>query len=853
MAALSHHLSSDIGKLRESLRNDRSILEQSFLKNGKAAPLLKAHCRLINNYLRHVWQMLDIPKHNALVAVGGFGRGELYPKSDIDLLILVNVKPDEVLQQKLQSLIGMSWDIGLEVGHSVRTLEQCLSESADITVQTNLLETHLLCGSAKLFNKLKSAVHQNLDIHHFFLAKQQEQQKRHARSLEADSNLEPNLKESPGGLRDLQTITWIARAAGLGDHWSELSKVGLINPGEARQIVRHDALLQKLRIRLHYLAKRREDRLIFDFQTALAEQMGIKSSINRRASEHLMQRYYRTKRAVLQFNTILLQNLQNHLFKEEPLQQALNERFRTIGTMLEIRDEKLFEHTPEAIFELFLLLQQHKNLTGLSAITLRALWRAPHFINAAFRRNPKNRSLFMDILRKPSGILHALRRMNQYGILGSYIPAFGRIVGQMQHDLFHVYTVDEHILMVVRNLRRFSVPEYAHEFPICSQLVNEFARPEVLYIAGLFHDIAKGRGGDHSQLGKKDARAFCVQHQISRGDTDLIVWLVEHHLTLSTTAQKKDLSDPEVIANFTSLIKNDRYLVALHLLTVADIRGTSPKVWNAWKGKLLEDLFNQARRQMRNGMIEDRLGEIRQDAITILNLYAISEVSYLLLWAQLEDNYFLDHEAQEIAWHTRLLAHRVNINTPCVKARLSPAGEGLQILFYGPDQRSLFVRICDFFARMHYTIVEAKIHTTRHGFALNSFQVMEVTRSNTSYRDIMTYIEFELTQQLTQPKQHVPTAVSGRISRQLKHFPIRVDVDIKPDHKKDLYVLTLITGDRPGLLARVATRFDKFSIRLHRAKINTMGDRAEDVFWISGAALSHPEQVKKLSEALKQD
>jgi len=849
MAALSRHLSSDTGELRASLRNDRSILEQSFLQNGKPAPLLNTHCRLINKYLRHVWQLLDIPKHNALVAVGGYGRGELYPKSDIDLLILVNANPDDEVQQKLQSLIGMLWDIGMEVGHSVRTLEQCLSEAADITVQTNLLETYLLCGDAELFNKLHFVVHQNLDIHQFFLAKLHEQEQRHARSMEVDSNLEPNLKESPGGLRDLQTITWIARAAGLGTHWSELSKIGLINPAEARQIVRHDALLQKLRIRLHYLAKRREDRLIFDFQTALAEQMGIKPSINRRASEHLMQRYYRTKRAVLQFNTIMLQNLQNYLFKEVPPQQALNERFRTIGTLLEIRDEHLFERFPEAIFELFLLLQQHQKLTGLSAITLRALWRAPHFIDAAFRRNPQNRSNFMDILRKPQGVLHALRRMNQYGILGSYIPAFGRIVGQMQHDLFHVYTVDEHILMVVRNLRRFSVPEYAHEFPLCSQLINGFARPEVLYIAGLFHDIAKGRGGDHSQLGKKDAHTFCVQHQISKDDTNLVVWLVEHHLTLSTTAQKKDLSDPAVITNFTNLIKNDRYLVALYLLTVADVRGTSPKVWNAWKDKLLADIFNLARRHMSNGIIEDRLGEIRQEAITILNLYAISEISYLLLWAQLEDNYFLDHEAQEIAWHTRLLAHRVTLNTPCVKARLSPAGEGLQILFYGPDQRSLFVRICDFFARMSFTVVEAKIHTTRHGFALNSFQIMEAVRGSTGYRDIMNYVEFELAQQLMQPQQ-ITSVASGRISRQLKHFPIQTSIEIKQDHKKDLYVVTLITGDNPGLLARIAVRFDQSSIRLHRAKINTMGGRAEDVFWISGTALSHPGQVEKLRNAL---
>ncbi len=837
-----------IAELRVLLREDRMALEQSFQQHGKAARLLSAHSRLIDQYLLRVWQQLALPPQIALVAVGGYGRGELYPKSDIDLLILLDSEPDEILQQKLQQLIGMLWDIGLEVGHSIRTIAQCLNESADITVQTNLLEARLLIGDARLFGELKNVLHQYLDPRQFFLAKLHEQQQRHARFVETDFNLEPNLKESPGGLRDLQTITWISRAAGLGTRWTELAREGLISISEARQIARHDALLQTLRIRLHYLAQRREDRLIFEFQTPLAEQMGITASTNRRASEHLMQRYYRTKVAVRQFNSILLQNLHDHLFREVPPQHALNERFRVVGTLLDIRDENLFEQSSGAIFELFLLMQQHPELTDLTAKTLRALWRAQHQIDAAFRRDPLNRSRFMEILRQPKGVLHALRRMNQYGILGAYIPAFGRIVGQMQHDLFHVYTVDEHILMVVRNLRRFAVPEFAHELPQCSRLMSEFARPEVLYIAGLFHDIAKGRGGDHSQLGKRDARAFCMRHQLSRDDTDLVVWLVEQHLSLSATAQKQDLSDPDVIAAFAGKIKNDRYLVALYLLTVADVRGTSPKIWNAWKAKLIEDLYRASRRYISDGKIAGHLDEIRNQAVTTLNLYAMSPDSYQLFWAQLDDSYFLDHEAQEIAWHTRLLAFKVNTAAAIVKARLSRAGEGLQVVVYCQDQRGLFARICDFFARMNFTIVEAKIHTTQHGYALNSFQIMEATRSGTEYRDIMNYIEFELAQQIGQAKP-VTIAATGRVSRQLKHFPIATEVEITPDNK-GMHVLSLIAGDRPGLLARIALILEKHDIRLHRAKINTLGSRAEDVFWISGAALAQAGQTDELRNAL---
>ena len=850
MAALPLRATDFIAGLRASLRSDRQALEHDFLQQGKPARLLTAHSRLIDQYLCRVWQELDLPDDILLVAVGGYGRGELYPKSDIDLLILLYAEPDNALQQKLQALIGMLWDIGLEVSHSIRTIAQCLKESADITVQTNLLEMRLLIGDARLYGELNNVLHQYLDPRDFFIAKQHEQNQRHARFVDSDFNLEPNLKESPGGLRDLQTINWIARAAGLGTRWAELAQAGLIAPAEARQIAKHDALLQELRIRLHYLAKRREDRLIFEFQTPLAEQMGISASANRRASEHLMQRYYQTKRAVRQFNTILLQHLHDHLFRDSPPLHALNERFRVVGTLLDIREENLFDQSPEAIFELFLLMEQHPELTDLSAKTLRALWRAQHQIDAAFRKDPQNRERFMEILRQPQGVLHALRRMNQYGILGAYIPAFGRIVGQMQHDLFHVYTVDEHILMVVRNLRRFAVPEFAHEYPLCSQLMGEFARPEVLYIAGLFHDIAKGRGGDHSQLGKKDARTFCTQHQLSRDDSDLVVWLVEQHLTLSATAQKQDLSDPVVIANFAARIKNDRYLVALYLLTVADVRGTSPKVWNAWKAKLIEDLFRYTRRYLRDGKLADQLGEIRREATATLNLYTMLPDAYQLLWAQLDDSYFMDHEAQEIAWHTRSLAFKANTDTAIVKTRLSLVGEGLQVMVYCQDQRGLFARICDFFARMSFTIVEAKIHTTQHGYALNSFQIMEAVRSSTAYRDIMNYIEFELAQQIIQAKPIAPAA-TGRVSRQLKHFPIPTQVEIKPDHK-GMYVLSLIAGDRPGLLARIALIMDQHAIRLHRAKINTLGSRAEDVFWVSGAILADADETKSFLDELRE-
>ena len=837
-------------EIRHSLRAARLSLQQDFEHHAQPARLLRAHSRLVDEHLRRVWQMLAMPPDLALVAVGGYGRSELYPKSDIDLLILLPQQPDTALQQCLQQLVGVLWDIGLEVGHSIRTVGDCMAESSDVTVQTNLLEARLITGAHPLFVEMREALADHLSRRAFYLAKVQEQEKRHARFVDTDYNLEPNIKESPGGLRDLQTVLWISRASGFGDTWSKLAQAGLITAQEARAIARHESLLQTLRIRLHYLARRREDRLLFDYQTELAEQMHITAAGARRASEHMMQRYYRTKQAVLQLNDVLLQNLHTQLFPEAATVLPLNARFVERDKLLEAREEMLFEREPSAILESFLLLQQHPSLSGFSAPTSRALWRARHKMDAAFRRDAHNRALFMDILRQPQGIIHALRRMNQYGILGRYLPAFGRIVGQMQHDLFHVYTVDVHILMVVRNLRRFNLKVYAHEHPLCSKLIKDFARPEVLYIAGLFHDIAKGRGGDHSVKGQADAARFCKQHGLTREDSALVVWLVGQHLTMSSTAQKQDLSDQDVIAAFTAKIPNERYLVALYLLTVADIRGTSPKVWNAWKGKLLEDLFQATRRYLMGGKIADQVGEIRTRTRELLNLYAIAPEVYELLWAQLDAEYFLRHEPDEIAWHTRLLAHRVNSAAPIVKARLSRIGVGLQVMVYGPERPYLFVHICAFFERLHYNIMEAKIHTTQHGYVLDSFMVMDAGNSRAEYRDVMNYIEYELAQQLAVAAA-LPAPHVGRMSRQLKHFPITPEVSITTDEKGN-YLLSIIAGDRPGLLARIAHVLALHDINLRSAKINTLGARAEDTFWIAGEKLAQAQSISALREELLQ-
>jgi len=489
----------------------------------------------------------------------------------------------------------------------------------------------------------------------------------------------------------------------------------------------------------------------------------------------------------------------------------------------------------------------------MSTRTLRALWQARRRIDSKFRREPAHRALFMQMLRQPRGITHELRRMNQYGILGRYIPAFGRIVGQMQHDLFHVYTVDEHILMVVRNLRRFTEAQHAHEYPLCSRLIADFERKELLYLAGLFHDIAKGRGGDHSRLGAEDARRFCRQHALDPDDTDLVVWLVEQHLLMSATAQKQDIMNPDVVVAFAGRVVTERRLVALYLLTVADIRGTSPKVWNGWKAKLLEDLFHATRRVLAgdsaSATLQDSLAERQGEALRILRTYGLRDDAHRALWNQLEPVYFQRHTAEEIAWHARQLYYRVDAKAPVVKARPSKAGEGIQLCVYVRDQPNLFSRICGFFGKLQFNIVEAKIYTTRHKYALDTFTVLGPDGARTAYRDLTNYIEYELTKRLTDQPPPDPVA-PGRVSRRLKAFPLTPEVAIFPDDNGSQFILELVAGDRPGLLSRVGRCLVDYQINLYTAKINTLGDRAEDVFLINGAALSDPKKVIKLESDL---
>ena len=862
---------ASVAAARARFRDGKAALLATF---GGARPTASAATCLLRGLARHVdttfdelWQLAGMPAGAALVAVGGYGRGELFPHSDVDVLVLL---PDDALQadgspaQALHAVIGAfvtaCWDIGLEVGSSVRSVHDCVAEAArDVTVQTALLESRWVCGARRLYGQFRDSQSAAMDARAFLRAKMLELQQRHVKYEGTPYALEPNCKESPGGLRDLQVLIWVARAAGLGRTWRELAAKGLITAFEAGQLVKHEGMLKLVRARLHMVAGRREDRLVFDLQTAVAESFGYQATqgvVNgQRSSEVLMHRYYWAAKAVTQLNQILMLNIEERVNGSEATpMRPITARFLDRAGMLEVVRDDLYLDNPHAILETFLVLSQTPGLSGLSARTLRALYNARQVMNADFRRDPMNRELFMDILRQPRGLTHALRLMNQTSVLGRYLWVFRRIVGRMQHDLFHVYTVDQHILMVVRNMRRFFIPEHAHEYPFCAQLASQWDAPWLLYVAAIFHDVAKGRGGDHSELGATEARRFCRAHGLPREDSQLVEFLVLQHLTMSRVAQKEDLSDSDVVAGFARLVGTPRRLTALYLLTVADLRGTSPKVWNAWKGKLLEDLYRLTLRAMGGAQpnLDAEIEARKQDARHNLALHSALPGTEAPLWATLELSYFARHDAADIAWHARSLWRHVQSSAPIVRARPSSVGDGLQVLVYCPDQPDLFARICGYFDNAGFSIQDAKIHTTRAGYALDTFQVVSPQADaddTVNYRDLISLVETQATLALASSGP-LPEPRRGRVSRRVRSFPVTPRVSLTPDERAQRWLLTVSASDRSGLLYDVARVLARHQVNLQLAKVSTLGERVEDTFLVDGPALQQPRAQLRIESEL---
>ncbi|MGB6452012.1 MAG: [protein-PII] uridylyltransferase [Steroidobacteraceae bacterium] len=817
-------------------------LKARFLAEEPVEDLVRARAALIDAVLCQVWreQLADRGRW-ALVAVGGYGRGELHPCSDIDLLLLVTAPPDAPERSQLERFVAFLWDIGLEVGHSVRTVRECVEESAaDVSVMTTLLEARLLAGDETLLGSMRAALSPEhlWPVREFFEAKLREQAERHLKANDTAYNLEPNVKTGPGGLRDIQTIGWVAKRHFGADSFDGLAERGFLTPGELRRLEQAQAFLWKVRFGLHILTGRREDRLGFDHQIRLAQTFGYEDSSYTLAVEQLMQRYYRTVMDVSLLNELLLQLFREAILTEDEPPRPLNARFQVRNGSLEARSDDVFARTPSALLELFVLLQQNPDIKGVRASTLRAVARSLWLIDEEFRQNPRHHRLFMEIIRAPVGVTHELRRMNTYGVLGRYITAFGRIVGRMQYDLFHAYTVDAHTLFVVSNLRRLTIPRYDQELPELSRIMQLLPKPEIAYLAALFHDIAKGRGGDHSELGAVDAEAFCLEQGLSRYDARLVAWLVRTHLELSITAQKQDISDPEVINAFAHKVGDETHLDYLYVLTCADVRGTNPRLWNSWKASLFHEFYARVKRALRRGLEspidqEELVRETQEAARKLLAEHGVSETDIERAWTRFSEPYFLRHTPDEVAWHTRLLAEREpSSDAPLVALQAKSLRGITAVLTFAPHVRHGFARTTAVLDQLGLTIVDARITPTGDGFSLDLYHVLEDDGAPITDTDRLEEIEHALWRSLQRPDAPLP-AVSRRAPRQVRMFNTPTQISLSVDDRNHRSVLELIAGDRPGLLCDVGNILREERVEVHAAKIMTVGERAEDVLYVT--------------------
>ncbi len=851
--------------LRHLLGAGNSALKQRFLAGEAAARLVADRAALVDLVVCEAWRRAGDSGHAdcSLVAVGGYGRGELHPYSDVDLLVLTPPRATPPPPDSLSDFLTLLWDAGIEIRHSVRSAAECGQDAGDdLTVMTTLMEARLLLGPEELLWEMQAAIAPGKiwPTRQFFEGKMREQQSRHHRYDDTAYNLEPDVKGSPGGLRDIQTISWVAlREYGRGDLEYLVSR-SFLSPPELRLLLQGREFLWRIRFALHLLTGRHEDRLLFDHQSRIAQLFGYQDASYMLAVEQFMQRYYRTVMDLSRLNEMLLQQFQEAILNDPNADsEQLNERFSVHNGFLQVVDDGAFDRTPSALMELFLILQQRPELKGVSAGTISLIRRSLNLIDDEFRQDPRNHRLFLQILRAKEGVTHELRRMNRYGVLGRYVPAFGRIVGRMQYDLFHAYTVDEHTLFVVSNLRRFALDRYNHEFPRCSELMQALPTPELAYLAGLFHDIAKGRGGDHSELGALDAESFVLEHGMSRYDARLVAWLVRKHLLLSLTAQKRDISDPAVIREFAGQIGDEVHLDYLYLLTVADVRGTNPKLWNSWKAQLFAELYTQAKRALRRGLEkpidrDELIGERKAAARTLPGLAGVPDARIDALWAELGDDYFLRCRPEEIAWHTRLLAAREDEGRRVlVGVQDEASGAGTSVVVYAPQDRSTFATATAVLDELGLNIADARIIRLGNGFSLSTYVVLENGGEQTRDDERRDQILRRLEQAITAGEEKA-LRVTRRPPRQVRMFSTPTHVSFAADETNDRTVMEIVAGDRPGLLCQVGQVLRNHRVGIQAAKILTVGERAEDVFYVTdtaGAPLT-PEICELLKQAVTQ-
>ncbi|MBY5967651.1 [protein-PII] uridylyltransferase [Halomonas denitrificans] len=857
---------SPIAPFKGALKEIQARLDERFLGGADIRDLVRGRAWCLDQLLALAWsRQTGLDDGVALLAVGGYGRGELHPHSDIDLMFLLKDDDDTPYREALTSFITFLWDIGLEIGHSVRSLNDCAREAeADVTVITNLLESRTIAGR----EALRQAMRERLAAEHmwpadrFFEAKWQEQIARHYRFNNSEYHLEPNIKSSPGGLRDIQMIGWVAKRHFDTESYEDVVAKGFMNDAEHRILSQGQAFLWQVRYALHMLTGRAEDRLLFDHQNTIAELFGYRDNPERLAVEQFMKRYYRHVTALAGLNDMLLQHFDEQILRpDEPIAVTpLNERFEVAGGYIQVRSRTLFRDQPSALLELFYLMAEHPEIEGVRADTIRLIRDHRHLMDDRYRDDPRHQALFMALLRSSGNVARQLRRMNRYGVLGKYLPAFGQAVGLMQHDLFHIYTVDAHTLRLLKCLHGFRKPESKKEFPVAATLIHQVPKMDILWIAGLFHDIGKGRGGDHSLIGAREVEVFAERHGLSQRDTRLVSWLVEHHLLMSMVAQKRDITDPEVIRDFAATVVDETRLDYLYILTVADITATNPTLWNGWRASLMRQLHAETRRALRRGLEnplerDDWVRETREEAHSLLATIGADMARVDALWRSLGEDFFLQYAPSEVVWQTQGMLDHAGSDMPLILINAPtddmPEG-GTKVFIHTRSVDDLFAATAAAMEQLGLSIHDARIATSLNDWTLNTFIVLD--DHDQPIRDAVRLEEIRrhLVEELDDPDDY-PTIVTRHTPRQLKHFKVATQVSIEQDPNGERTLLELTAPDRPGLLARVGSIFMEQGITLSAAKIATLGERVEDVFYVTdrtGLPITDPQRQQALRERL---
>jgi [protein-PII] uridylyltransferase len=840
---------SALATAREHLTRVRAHLDQRFLAAENIRVLVRERAFHIDTLLAGIWKHLGLDASGiALLAVGGYGRGELHPHSDIDVLVLLEEgEARDRHADALGGFITFLWDTGLAIGHSVRTISECRDVAVDdITIATSLMEARTLAGPEELLTRLAALTgpDQIWPSAAFFRAKWDEQKARHRKFNNTEYNLEPNIKGCPGGLRDVQTVGWVAKRHFHASSTLELVARGFLTRQEYDALAGGQDFLWRVRYGLHMLADRAEDRLLFDYQLSLARLFGYVDDEHGLGVEHFMKDYFRWVLKLGVLNEMLTQLFDEAILRAcEPVNlYEINNRFRVCNGYLEVTHDNVFRDAPYALIEMFVLMAQHDFILGARAATIRLVHQNRRRIDSAYRRDQRANRLFLQLLGSPYRVATQLDRMKRYGVLGRFIPEFGRIIGQTQHDLFHVYSVDSHTIRVVRNMRRFYLPESREQFPTAAFAAQRLPRPEVLYLAGLFHDIAKGRGGDHSTLGASDAVAFCRRIGLSQREANLVAWLVQNHLVMSTTAQRQDISDPEVINAFAGLVSDQVHLDYLYTLTVADINATNPTLWNSWRASLLHALYVQTKRALRRGLEHpvdsgELLAETRATAETMLRERGVDMQRAAALWQHMGTDYFLRETAADIAWHTESILQRAEADAPVVllkttDSRFDPV---TQIFIYTRDRDYVFAVITATMEQLGLNVHGARVYSSADQHTLDSFFVLEHD-GKPVHPDSMRGDEIRqaLNEHLLSEERFLDL-VQRHTGRALKHFSSPTETRLNTDHEKGRSILEVMTPDRPGLLARIGRVFLGFGIKVQNARITTLGERVEDVFFITDA------------------